>query len=684
MENYNIADKDVKRFIDEYWLNLGDTSKIFTPNIFGTNQLFKENPTLGLIDVMRRPENFAFTCQFLLNIKLLPFQVVILKQLWTNSFPMLVMTRGGSKTFLLAIYALLLSLFKPGSKIVITGSAFRQSKIMFSYIENIWKNAPMLRDILSDDKNNRPSHDTDMYSFTIGPSSIVSIPLGDGSKVRGLRASCLLADEFNSMDINIFEEVLRGFTSVSLNPAENVVEHAKLEALKAIGRITDEQFNVEQGKISSNQIILSGTPGYTFENLYKYWKRYRDIILTRGNEDKLRQLFNGEIPEGFNWRDYCIIRVPYTLLPKKFMDDKAIGQAQATSATNVFISEYQSVFLTDSNGFFKRTLIENCVCMNTKPPVSKPSCGVVQFNTTLRGSRDKKYVIACDPAAAQDNLAIVVIEVWGDHRRIVYCWTINEKKHKQRIKYGLAKEHDYYRYCGRKIRDLMRVFPCENVVVDAQGGGQAIKEVLGDPLYLEAGEHPLYPIIDINDRKDTDNLPGLHILHMIQFANSEWVYEANHGLRQDMETCEIMFPLKDSLAFGLAREDDKIHNRIIVNQDEPEMEGLSDTLEDALLEIEELKNELTIIEHSKTASGRDKWDTPAIKSVGMKKGRLRKDRYSALLMANSIGRKFIARIVPQETLHGGPAHTLAKREKNSRKQGGFDIGVGVKRGVGRF
>ena len=56
------------------------------------------------------------------------------------------------------------------------------------------------------------------------------------------------------------------------------------------------------------------------------------------------------------------------------------------------------------------------------------------------------------------------------------------------------------------------------------------------------------------------------------------------------------------------------------------------------MEIEELKNELSMIEMSQTPSGRDKWDTPEVKLAGGKKGRLRKDRYSALLMANMAAR----------------------------------------------
>ena len=40
------------------------------------------------------------------------------------------------------------------------------------------------------------------------------------------------------------------------------------------------------------------------------------------------------------------------------------------------------------------------------------------------------------------------------------------------------KESDFYSYCSRKIRDLMQVFPCERIALDAQGGGIAIMEAL--------------------------------------------------------------------------------------------------------------------------------------------------------------------------------------------------------------
>ncbi len=64
------------------------------------------------------------------------------------------------------------------------------------------------------------------------------------------------------------------------------------------------------------------------------------------------------------------------------------------------------------------------------------------------------------------------------------------------------------------------------------------------------------------------------------------------------------------------------------------------------MEIEELKTELSQIIITQTPSGRDKWDTPEIKLPGGRKGRLRKDRYSSLLMAN-----MTARTIEREIKH---------------------------------
>ena len=82
-------------------------------------------------------ENLGLTAKYILNISLLPFQLVILNELWTKRFPLMTISRGGGKTFILAVYACLRALIDQGSKVVLVGANFRQSKLIFEEIERI-------------------------------------------------------------------------------------------------------------------------------------------------------------------------------------------------------------------------------------------------------------------------------------------------------------------------------------------------------------------------------------------------------------------------------------------------------------------------------------------------------------------------------------------------------------------
>ena len=242
------------------------------------------------------------------------------------------------------------------------------------------------------------------------------------------------------------------------------------------------------------------------------------------------------------------------------------------------------------------------------------------------GDKDKKYIFGVDPASEVDNFSIVVLEVNADHRRIVHCWTTTRSEHKEKVKKGYSSESDFYSYCARKIRDLMKLFPCIHIAMDAQGGGVAVMESLHDNDKIKDGEIPIWPVIDDNKEKDTDGERGLHILEMCQFAKYDWLSEANHGLRKDFEDKALLFPAFDPLTFTISEHEDNTKARMF------------DTLEECVLDIEELKDELSMIQMTQTTSGRDRWDTPQVVVGTGKKSKMRKDRYSALLMANMSAR----------------------------------------------
>ena len=635
--------KDTQRKIfDDAWLGLGDLSQIQVSEnrMIHRSEQDIENPDLHLLKVMRDTKYLGSTVKLLFGIELHPIQIAILQEFWHRPFPMFVASRGFGKSFLMSLYCILKCTFVPGTKIVVVGSGFRQSKILFEYMENIWRNSPILRSIFNSE-NDGPRRDVDRCTIRLGDSWTIAIPMGDGSKIRGLRAHIIIADEFASISPDIYETVVSGFAAVSASPIQNVKDHAKKQAMIDAG-LWNEELESLNTKMS-NQAIIAGTADYSFKHFAQYWKRYKAIIESKGDNQKLLEIFKGEVPDNFNWKDYSIIRVPYELIPKGFMDDKQVSRAKATIHTGIYNMEYAACFISDSEGFFRRSLIESCVVSDTKPIVinNKP----IIFDAITAGNNNYQYVYGVDPASEQDNFSITIIEVHPDHNRLVYCWTTNRNNFKDRLKTGLIKDHDFYGFCARKIRNLMKIFPCVRLGIDAQGGGIAIEEALHDPSKLEDGENLIWPIIDINSKKDTDDQAGLHLIELIQFAKADWTSQANHGLRKDLEDKVLLFPRFDNLTLGLAL--DKEGKDIL----ESEFNPIYDNLSECILEIEELKNELTTIVMTQTSTGpnaRDRWDTPEVKLPNGKKGRLRKDRYSSLVIANMLARQLNRSIKPME------------------------------------
>jgi len=476
----------------------------------------------------------------------------------------------------------------------------------------------------------------------INESTITCLPLGDGQKIRGQRANDIISDEFAAIPRNIFETVVAGFAAVSADPIDNVIRAASKKKAKELG-VDLEIYSAEESRQNMpNQIIISGTAYYDFNHYAEYWKRWKAIIQSRGQKNRLKEIFgNDDPPPSFDWRQYSVIRIPYELLPDGFMDDAQVARSKATMHTGIYQMEYGACFTRDSQGFFKRALIELCV-VNLENPTKDFGGNDIHFEATLIGDHKKRYMFGVDPASEVDNFSIVVLEIHPDHRRIVHCWTTTRSEHRAKVKKGFSADTDFYSYCARKIRDLMKLFPCEHIAMDAQGGGIAVMESLHDLDKLQEGEISIWPVIDEDKEADTDDEKGLHILEMCQFARYEWLSEANHGMRKDFEDKVLLFPFFDSVSLGLSHSEDSIKSRMF------------DTLEECVMDIEELKDELSMIEMSQTPSGRDRWDTPEVIVGTGKKNKLRKDRYSALLMANMAARILQRTPTPEEyEFYGG-------------------------------
>lgn len=610
--------QDYETYIQNLWLGIGDVRKLKIDN----KMLRKEwdNPTRIpelIVKTCFDPDYLHFFIKYILNIDILPFQMAIQQVLWKRPLPMLIGSRGSSKSFMLAVYIICRMVLQQGCRVAVVGGALRQSMVIFNYIEQIWHNAPILRDICGN--KNHPKKELHSATWKCGFSIAHFLPLGTGETIRGMRANVVVGDEFASIDKAIFETVVRGFAAVKSGGVfDSVVQAAKSREMIDTGIIDkDQQYIVQLPHIlNNNQIILSGTASYQFNHFYQYYQLYKAIMI-HGNDPKyLKQNFPDLIlPEDCSPQNYAIIRLPYDCLPPGMMDKSVLDQGRATMDPNIFNMEYLSVFPADSQGFYLASVLNAATC-----PLQSNGQTITAY-PKLVGDKDKIYIMGIDPASEADNFAISIIEINDGYRALVYTWSTNHKKFEElkRLNQIHPDINDYHTFCIKHIRSLMQRFRVELVVCDKAGGGVNIREGLRDADKMDVGD---VAILDMDD-ENTCREKGRRILKLAEFSSASWRTDSHYGLKKDLQEKMLLFPEYDAAQIELEN----------LNRGD---QYFYETLENCHLEILECKTEITFIKHSQTPNGTEKWDVPEV--VGLSsdqtKKKLKKDRFTSLLLAN--------------------------------------------------
>lgn len=153
----------------------------------------------------------------LLNLQFTDGQKEVLYELknYSTQFFRYVDKRGTGKSYAMALYVLDKMLFNSNRKIVVTAPSFRQSKIIFSYMQQIWDHSNLLglmsfKTFLSSDKAEIEINDN-ICSF---------LPLSNGEKIRGLRPNILCCDEAHIIDRETLETIYHGMAAANGMPWE--------------------------------------------------------------------------------------------------------------------------------------------------------------------------------------------------------------------------------------------------------------------------------------------------------------------------------------------------------------------------------------------------------------------------------------------------------------------------------
>lgn len=525
-------------------------------------QFYKKNPDIACIDLLKQD--------------LAPFQRTVINGVQTHSYTMSVLARGSGKTRMIAMTAAIMCMFNHKMRVGLLAPGFRQAKLAFNELLAIMDESEHLQASIK-----RISKQTDIWSCEFHNGSVIfALPLAaeSASSIRGTRVHAALIDEYPHVPKEVIDLVINPMLATQRNPMMNV------------RRIEKEKKLIEEGKLlvetksERNKICGFSSAYFQFNHMYKTICDYKEL-------GKIQKKKVGK-------SDYAVYVFNYKDAPEGFFDLEMIEHAKKTSSDIAFRMEYMSEFPADSEGFFKRSLIDSCV---SRPPD--------EFKLEMQGEKGAKYILGVDPARNNDNFAISIIKLAGQEMRLVRVITYKDTA---------------FPIVAQKIRELLRLYNIELIGVDAGGGGLAIKDLLADPMTANGLDEIL---LDIDDETSIGK-KGSRKLRMVNFS-SQWIGEANYNLRSSFEHRKLLLPaIRESLTF------------IKPEQDVLDLEDQS--IVDYLATI----NELQSIVMTATKTGVLHFDTP--------NPHMKKDRYSALLVGHKIAYDYlVGNFQPKELATGG-------------------------------
>lgn len=512
-------------------------------------EFYKKNPDIACFD--------------LLNLDLAPFQRIVVRGVFQHSYVMSILSRGSGKTRMIGACAALEAMFNPKKRIGTLSPTFRNSKMCFNEFVAIHDEAPFLQACVK-----RISRQTDMWiaEFYNG-AVIMALPLAADSEmsIRGTRVHTALIDEYPHVPEEVIERIITPMLATQRNPMANVRRIQKEKKLIAEGRLLEKTEN------EKNKVCGFSSAYFQFNHMYKTVQNYKEQAIIENRN--------------FGRSNYAVYCFNYKDAPEGFFDTEMIEHAKRNSSELTFNMEYLSEFPKDSEGFFKRSLLDSCVAI-------KPD----EFGIELRGEKDARYVLGVDPARNNDTFGLGLMKLVGEQMRLIRV---------------LSFEKMPFPEMAEKVRELCRDYNIIMIGMDAGGGGLAIKDLLANPMTAQT---PNDILLDMDD-ESTIGVKGKRILRMINFATG-WITDANFDMRSSMEHKKFKIP--------------SIHSSETYIKPEVDASDLMDT---SIAELFDCVNQIQLIEMTATKTGALHFDVP--------RQSLKKDKYSAVLIAHKILYDFI-------------------------------------------
>jgi hypothetical protein len=361
------------------------------------------------------------------------------------------------------------------------------SKNIFMEVEKLWDKSPILKEATA----KKPTRGSDSVylpfksSGDFSGSYIEGLPLADGSKIRGSRYYLICIDELAQVNPTVLDTVIRPMAATILEPMKNVRRLQRQKKLIEMGLATEEDF--EESTV--NKMIMTSSGYYKFNHMWKRMKDYWKQVEKHGSNSQ-----------------YAVHQIPYWFLPEGFLDLNSVMEAKRVMSKAGFQMEYEATMISDSEGFFKASLLEACTFGS-------------EFSVELGAEPGENYIMGVDPNQGGSASCGVVVVKLGKTNKVVSAIELKTNTTPE-----LAKA----------VQSLSDQFNATRIYMDKGGGGKAVCDL------LEEGYNDEVPIIDITN-DNHKKMEGRHILEMVNFSPS-WISDANYATLSLLEDKKLRFP----------------------------------------------------------------------------------------------------------------------------------------------
>lgn len=552
--------------------------------------------------------NLGFTVELLFNLKIYPFQEIILRSWFEHNFCLNVWGRGASKSWLCAVFCCLYPIFYPRTRIVLASNAFRSTRRLIQQIERFInaKGADLLRQCYYE-KSGRLEfvRRADEMTLDINEGQIIAIPLNE--KVRGTRGDILIVDEFLMVPEDIYKSVLMPF----LTARNDIQEQLENQELHDSFVIPNDLSKEDLALITSTKKIIGLTSAsYDFEFVYRLYLNW----IQKASKPSMGS-------------SYFVSRIGYQALPETLIDKEIVEEAKSGGEnTASFQREYMAIFSSSSDGYFNiKKLHDNTVKDGDLPCVQ------------LKGSSGSKYILAIDPSFSDsqtsDFFAMGVYLLNSDDRTLTLVHTYAKTGDKASL-----KDHIQYLYY------LISCFNIVMIIGDFGGGNfNFIKACNESNYFVERGLYLEFFEGNFDDEdylgqlkvaRNSYNLSKKKICYTQVYQRTEWIRKANEHLKTQIESGKVHFASRLTGHEQMFKKATENELPIIFKNTDDFQRGVLDFIADQDDLIEQTKRQLALIEPKVTSNGIMQFDLPQHLRQSKSPGKARRDCYSCMVMGS--------------------------------------------------